>query len=262
MDELPKSGLAASLRRTRLIGRHTLGEAVHLRLTLLLGLAGAGMLGGARWLGEFSFGSAELMFIADFGLGVLGLSGTILAVLATTHLFFSDIESGSACWILTRPVRRWEYIAGKLVALAGLLAVFIAALGLLLAGLLAWRGSQLGAAPVAGRLFLCACGVQWLKATLVAAMTLLVCSYARSALFASGAGLLLAVIAHLRPIADEAGLAWLRFWPNLGLFDAEQLLAAGQIPPVAWLLSLGTYWAGFVFLFGAAAAYVFKHREF
>jgi hypothetical protein len=255
-------GPAASLRRIRLIGRHTLGEALQLRLTLLLGVTGAGLLGGALWLREFNFGDVELKFIADFGLGVVGFFGTLLAVLATAHLFFEDLASGAAGYVLTRPVRRGEYIAGKLAGVAGLLALFTAALGLLLGGLLAWRGAQLGAPPMAARMFFCACGVHWLKCTLVAAMTLLVCSYAGSALFGSCAGLLLALVAHLRAIATEGGgLGWLRVWPNLALFDSESWLAAGQSPSGAWLFGLVAYWAAYLILFGALTSYVFKHRE-
>ena len=261
MNEPRHDGAPAAMRRIRLIARHTLGEALYLRLALLLGLTGAGLIGVALWLREFNFGGAELAFIGDFGLGVLGLFGTLVAVLAAAQLFFRDIEGGAACCVLTRPVRRWEYLAGKFAGVAGLLALFTAALGLLLASLLVWRGAQLGTAPLTVRLLLCACATQWLKSTLAAAMTLLVCSYAGSALFASCAGFLLTLVAHLRPLADEGGLDWLRVWPNLALFDTGSLLAVGQSPSGAWLLSLAAYWAGYVLLFGVVTSLVFKRRE-
>ncbi|AOS45510.1 hypothetical protein Verru16b_02591 [Lacunisphaera limnophila] len=102
----------------------------------------------------------------------------------------------------------------------------------------------------------------WLKISLVAAMTLLVCSYAGSALFASVAGLMLAVAAHLRPFtAAEGWLAWLRVWPNLGLFDPAPLLA-GTGFGLPGLLALAGYWLAYLMLFGGLAAYVFSHREF
>jgi hypothetical protein len=239
-----------------------LGEALHHRLTHLLGLTGAGLIAGAFWLRGFNFGGAELKFIANFGLGALGLVGTLLAVLASTHLFYGEVTGSAAYCVLTRPVRRGEYIGGKFAGVAGLLALCTAALGLLLAGLLAGRGAQLGAEPFALRLFLCACGILWLKSTLVAAMTMMVCSHAGSALFASCAGFLLAIVAHLRPLADDAnGPGWLRICPNLGLFDAEALLAKGQPPSATWLLGLAAYWLGYAFIFGCVAAHAFKHRE-
>ncbi|MSU46896.1 MAG: hypothetical protein EXS42_07210 [Lacunisphaera sp.] len=112
-------------------------------------------------------------------------------------------------------MRRWEYVSGQFAGVAAVLALFTAALGLLLAGLLLGRGAQLGVEPLGLPVFLCACALQWLKITLVAAMTLLICSYAGTALFASCAGLLAAMVAHLRPFASEDGaLVFVRVWPN------------------------------------------------
>ena len=261
MDDPRHDGAAASLRRLRLIARHTLGEAVHLRLTLLLGLAGAGLVGAALGLRDFNFGGAELKFLGDFGLGVLGFFGMLLAALTMAQLFFRDLEGRAACFALARPVRRWEYVAGKFSGVAGVLAIFTATLGLLLAGLLAGRAAQLGLPSPDLRLLLGACGVLWLKSTLVAAMTLLVCSYAGSALFASGVGLMLTLVAHLRPLAHDGGMGWLRVWPNLALFDGESLLNAGQPVSAAWLLGLTGYGAAYVLLFGTVAALAFRHRE-
>lgn len=260
MTDPRHNGAGASLRRIRLIARHTLGEALHLRLTLLLVLVGAALVGGARWLREFNFGSAELKFIADFGLGATSFLGMLLAALATAHLFFREIENRAAYCVLTRPVRRWEYVFGKLAGVAGLLAVFTASLSGVLGTVIALREAQLQASFVPLPVFLQACALVWLKLTLVAAMTLLVCSYAGSALFASCAGLLLTLVAHLRPFVFDGGLGWLRVWPNLALFDPEALLAATPIG--TWLPWLVCYWAAYVFLFAVIASVVFKHREF
>jgi ABC-type transport system involved in multi-copper enzyme maturation permease subunit len=263
MFELKFTGLLASFRRVRLIARHTLGEALRLRLTLLLGLIGAALVIGALGLREFNFGADELKFIGDFGLGALGGFGTLLAALATAQLFFSEIQGRAAYCLLTRPVRRWEYIWGKFAGICALLALFTAFLGALIAGLLFWRGIQLGVTAVPLMVFLCACAIQWLKLTLVAGMTLLVCSYSGSALFASCAGLILAVISHVRPfVSGGSRMGWLRVWPNLALFDAETVLAAMQPPTVAMLFGVIGYWAIYVSVFGAIASHVFKRREF
>ena len=262
MNDLRHNGAIASLRRIRLIARHTLGEALHQRLTLLLILTGAALVLGALGLREFNFGGAEQKFIGDFGLGVIGLFGTLLAALATAHLFFAEIENRAAHCVLTRPVRRWEYLAGKITGVVALLTLFVMAVSLVLAVVLAVRGSQLGASFVPLPVFLQACALQWLKITLVAAMTLLVCGYAESALFASCVGLMLALVAHLRGFAGSGGWAWLRVWPDFGLFDAEALLATGHSAPAMWLLTLVGYWAAYLLLLGGLASYVFKRREF
>jgi ABC-type transport system involved in multi-copper enzyme maturation permease subunit len=203
-------GPAASLRRIRLLARHTVGEARHQRLVLLLGLTGAALVPGVRWLGDFNFGAAELKFIGDFGLGVVGFLGTLLAVLATAHLFFAEITSGAAQFVLTRPVRRWEYVAGNFAGIVAVLTLFVLGMAVILAGLIAVRGAQLGAAAGPLPVFLQACALQWMKIILVAAMTLFICTYAGSVLFAGGAGLLLVLAAHLRDFVGDGGRAWLR----------------------------------------------------
>lgn len=256
------SPAAGSLRRVLLVGWQTLAEALRLRLTVLLALTGAGLVLMALWLRDFNFGATELKFIADFGLGVIGLLGTLLAALGTAHLHFRDVEGGLAAVVLTRRLRRGEYLAGKLIGVAALLALFTAALALVLAGLLTMRAGQLGVVAVPLPLVLQACALVWLKLTLVAGMTLFVCSYAGSALFATSAGLMLAVVAHLRPFTQAEGwLSWLRLWPNLGLFDAEPLLAGARLDIVG-LCGLAGYWAVFMFVFVGLATYVFRRREF
>lgn len=258
----PASRLRAALSRVARIATQTLTEALRLRLAGLLVVTGGLLLLLALWLRTFNFGAAELKFIGEFGAGTIGLLGTVLAATATAHLYFRDVDGGLAAVVLTRIVGRGEYLAGKLAGVAALLALFVAALGALLGAVLLARGAQLGAGGGSAILFLQAAALAWLKLTLVAAMTLLVCSYASSELFAAGAGLLLAFVAHLRPFtAADGWLAWLRLWPNLGLFDAGALLG-GSAPGAGALAGLVLYWGGFLVLFLALTAHVFRRREF
>jgi ABC-type transport system involved in multi-copper enzyme maturation permease subunit len=257
-----RDGVGAAMRRLWLVARHTLTEALRLRLAVLFTLAGGALVVMTLWLREFNFGAAELKFIADFGLGAIGLLGMLLAALATAQLHFDELENGFAACVLAKAVRRGEYLGGRLAGIVALLALFVALLGLVLAVLVGVREAQLDAKLVPLSVFVQACALVWLKVTLVAAMTLLVCSYAGSALFAGWAGLMLAAIAHLRAFADGTGwLGWLRCWPDLTLFDVDPLLASGRGLTWTALASLGGYWLAFMFLFTGLAAYVFKQRE-
>lgn len=252
----------ASCRRLRLVAGQTLSEALRLRLAVLFAALGIALVLMALGLREFNFGAAELKFIADFGLGAIGLLGTLLAVLAMAQLVFPDLENGFAACVLAKAVHRWEYLGGRFAGVAALLALFVAGLTLVLGALIGVREAQLGAAFVPLPVLLQASALVWLKTTLVAAMTLFVCSYAGSALFASCAGLLLAAIGHLRSFSDNAGwLGWLRVWPDLGLFDVDPLLSGGHGLTWDTLLSLGGYWLVFTVLLTGLSAYVFNHRE-
>ena len=253
----------ASLRRIHVVTRYTLGEVLHLRLLYLLLLVDGGLLFVAWQVREFNFGAAAAKFLSDFGLGAIGLSGMLLAALLTGQLFFNSIADGTVCFQLTRAVRRWEFVWGRFLGIAAALALFSAVsallLGCLLTGQRGWSGGLIGTVPV----FCYAVAVLWLKMTLVAAMTLLVCSYASSALFASGAGLLLAMLGHLRPLAEEmVGAHWFRVWPNFALFDVEVIMTVGQLPSGVTMLAMLVYWSGYVVILGQLAVFVFKRREF
>lgn len=248
--------MTAALQRIRWVAGQTAGTATRMRLPLLLLALAALLVVGSLALRDLNFGAAELKFIADFGWAAIGLAGTVLAVLAPAQLFFNDVAGGAVAFVLTRPVRRGEYLAGLLGGVAALLAIFTVALGALLAGLLVWRAGQLGVAPAGWPDLLAGCALQWMKSVVVAAMTLFVCSYAGSALFASGAGLLLAVIGHLRPLANGGLLEWLRVWPNLALFTPETPLS-----PAA-LAALVAYWGMCVAAFMLLSAYALRRREF
>ncbi|HWA29191.1 MAG TPA: ABC transporter permease subunit [Lacunisphaera sp.] len=252
----------ASVRRMRLVAGQALGEALHLKLGWLLVAVGAALVLMARWLRDFNFGAMELKFLADFGLGAIGLLGTLLAALVTAQLFFNDLERGMPACVLTRPIRRWEYMGGKLAGVMAALALYVGALMFVLAVVIAVRERELGATYLSLRVILQMGALAWLKFTLVAAMTLLVCSYAGSALFASSAGLLLAIAGHLRSFTEASGqFALLRAWPNLAKFDAEPWLAGAGVGGGALLALIG-YWALFLGLLAGLAAYVFEHREF
>lgn len=256
------AGVVAAGRRVRLVAVHTLSEALRLRLAGLFAILGVALVLMARGLQAFNFGATEVRFIADFGLGAMGLLGMVLAALATAELVFADLESGFAACVLAKAVRRWEYLGGRLVGVMALLALFVAGLAAVLGILIRMRESPGAEAFISLPVFLQACSLVWLQTTLVAAMTLLVCSYAGSALFASFAGLLLASIAHLRAFAGNApGLGWLRIWPDFGVFDVDRLVSSGRGLSWPHLLSLGAYWLLFAVLLTALAAYVFEHRE-
>lgn len=249
----------AALGRVRLVAAQTLAEALRLRLTVLLACVGATLVLLPTALRSFNLGTAEVRFIADFGLAAIGLAGTVLATFGLAHLCFGDLDGGLAALVLTRRLGRGEYLAGKLAGVTALLAWFTAALALVLAAVLTWRGAQPGADVEWPAALLQACALTWLKLTLSAAMTLLVCSYAGSAFFAGSAGLLLTVAAHLRVFAPTDGwLAWMRVWPDFGLFERGPGLAGRAAPGLA---GLGAYWLFFMILFAGLAAYVFRRRE-
>lgn len=188
--------MSQALTRILLVARHTAGEAArqrYLPVTALLATAVAGL---SLILRALNFGDSELKFIADIGFGALFLFGSTLAVVLTTHLFFAEIDNRTALTVLAKPLRRWEFLTGKLLGVWSLLALLALGVLAVTGAILASRHAEMAAqAAQDGRPlpvfefggYLLFSLLQTLRLGLVAACTLFVCSYSRTALFAYGA---------------------------------------------------------------------------
>lgn len=272
-----------SFRRLWFIACNTLREAVRQKVfTFLLLLALVVML-GVHSFRDLHFGSPELKFIADLGLGVMAGFGAVLAVVATTQLFFSEIERRTVQTLLAKPVWRAEFVLGKFVGAAVLIGVFCGLLTVLLAGVLWARESALmqewPEAFAGGRLIkyghLAVVGLlQGSKLLVLAALTLLVASYAQTQLFTMVTGFLVFVMGHLQHLAQAAGeragasaMAVISGWvaralPNFQLFNLGEIL--GGNGSLAWshVLRVMLYGLGYAAAACALAVFCFRRREF
>lgn len=251
--------MRVTIRQIRCLARATVVEAIRLRAGVVLAGAGIVLVALVFRLRELNFGAPELRFLLDTAFGVIGLGGTLFAVLATTHLVCSDIERGSIQFILVRPVPRFVYLAGRLAGILAVLALYCAVLTAFAAALGSWRAAELRLVfpwmevARAGSLL-------WMKAAVAAALALVVCTYARSALFANAIALLAVFAGHLRPLAVAGGGSWpaeglaalLRLCPDFQLFEPTRGAAAGL---------LAGYGAGYLLMFLAVSAIVFRSRE-
>lgn len=251
---------AAAVRCVWLIARATLAEAGRLRALWLAGSAAVLLLAAGVGLRELHFGGAEIRFLLNLGFAAIGFGGTVVAVVGTAQLFFSDLESGLAGFVLSRPVPRTAWLCGKLGGVLVLLAALTAGLTAVLGHLVGWRARELGL-EIPWVELACGAGWLWLRAAIAAAATLFVCTYARSALFASGAGLLFVLVGHLRPVAELArrdltveGLlaAVVRLWPDLQRFEP-----VGVDGPAA----TAAYGCGYLVLLVSGAALAFRGRD-
>lgn len=273
-----------SVGRIRWIASNTFTEAIRQKFFAFLILLGAGLAASGTALRAFNFGQSELKFIADIGFGAVFFFGSILAVVMTVQLFFSEMDNRTALTLLAKPVRRWEFVFGKFMGIWLLLGVFVALLGGVLALMLAARAGELSTAAQAGgelppHLSLGGLGVfcllQWVRLGVVAALSLLVCSLAQTFLYAvvvSTLGVLIcqlqatAIVAFTKP--EQAG--WVRalagglgrIIPDLQLFDLGVPLVlsetgAGALP----VLSALGYGLLYVPVLLLLAVYLFSDRE-
>jgi ABC-type transport system involved in multi-copper enzyme maturation permease subunit len=277
IDPLPCVG------RVWVVARNTAREALRQRLFQFIGLLGILLICGIQGLRGLNFGTSELKFIADFGFGAIAFFGSMLAIVATSQLFFSEIEHRTVLTLLARPIHRAEFVVGKFLGSLALSACFCALLTGLLMAVLWFRETALmrttadafdHGRAVDYAAVLAAGFAQWLKLAILTALTSLVASYARTQLFTTAAGFAILAVCHLQFMvqasAHSAAPVYLRsavtalsvLFPNFQLFDFSESIAAGD--GIAWFAigRLTIFTAGYAIFTCSLAGIAFRRREF
>src|SRR5207245_5048290 len=111
-----------SMNRIAYIASNTFREAVRDRVLYNL-LAFALLLSGAAiFVGQISI-DIERLVVVNLGLTAVSLFGVVIAIFIGIGLVSKEIEKRTLYTVLSRPVRRWEFIVGKFFGLAGTLVV-------------------------------------------------------------------------------------------------------------------------------------------
>lgn len=282
--------------RIRALAGNTFLEAVRQKLFHTLLILAIALIGSANFFRQFDFGSSELKFISDFGLGAILFFGSILAIVVTAQLFFSEVENRTALTILAKPLQRWEFIVGKFLGIMGVLLVFMVLMVILLGAMLYWRESALmanhpdafadGRLVHYGGLWLYG-GLELIKLGILAALTLLVASFSNTNLYTVIVSFFLLLICQLQYIArdywtsiEQPLVRWLVYvisliCPNFQMFNVgEQLIfgvgrtaqeaaasSAASALGAGGALLLGFYGLLYIFLFLGLAVFAFRNRE-
>jgi len=129
--------------RIRWIAANTFREAVRDRVLYNLIAFAVLMSGAAILVGQISI-DIERLVVVNLGLTAVSLFGVIIAIFVGIGLVSKEIEKRTLYTVLSRPVRRWEFIVGKFFGLAGTLAVntFFMAIGVFAAVLYVSRHFQ------------------------------------------------------------------------------------------------------------------------
>jgi ABC-type transport system involved in multi-copper enzyme maturation permease subunit len=118
------------MSRVAYIAANTFREAVRDRVLYNL-IAFALLLSGAAILvGQISI-DIERLVVVNLGLTAVSLFGVVIAIFIGIGLVSKEMEKRTLYTVLSRPVRRWEFIVGKFLGLTGTLFVntFFMAIG-------------------------------------------------------------------------------------------------------------------------------------
>jgi ABC-type transport system involved in multi-copper enzyme maturation permease subunit len=102
--------------RLSAITLNTFREAVRDRVLYNLVLFVLLLVASAPVISQISIGMEKLMLV-NLGLSSISLFGVIIAIFVGIGLVSKEIEKKTLYTILARPVRRWEFIAGKYLGL-------------------------------------------------------------------------------------------------------------------------------------------------
>jgi ABC-type transport system involved in multi-copper enzyme maturation permease subunit len=116
--------------RIAYIASNTFREAVRDRVLYNLIAFAVLISAAAIFIGQISI-EIERLVVINLGLTAVSLFGVVIAIFVGIGLVSKEIEKRTLYTVLSRPVRRWEFIVGKFFGLAGTLVVntFFMALG-------------------------------------------------------------------------------------------------------------------------------------
>jgi ABC-2 type transport system permease protein len=284
-----------ALLRVLAIGRNTFTGLVRQKVFYFLLIFALVVIGNSSFLAKFSF-QEEFQMLKDTALGAMAVFLSLLAILTTANLIPKDLEDRTIFTILSKPVPRREYLLGKLLGVAYLLALSTLVMGILFAAVLFLREQaalvetratfsgtpqELAQALDAVRKgafsggMIEAMTLLFVKAVLLASLTLLISTFATSGIFAIIVATSAYFIGHLQSSAREYWMAgigvhwWTRIFsafvalmfPDLQAFNLSDDIVAGTLPSAAlfWqTLALGGIYTSVYYL---VACLLFQNRE-
>ncbi len=162
------------------IALNTFKEAVRDRVLYLLLFFAAVSIIFSRVLALLTVGD-RVKIIKDVGLASISLFGVLMAILIGTGLVYKEIEKRTIFTLISKPIRRHEFLLGKFFGLVVTLAVMVAAMSLIFLAIVFFHTWT-----VEARLFLAVVYI-FLELVLVTAVAILFSSFSTpilSSLFA------------------------------------------------------------------------------
>ncbi|HLW84442.1 MAG TPA: ABC transporter permease [Candidatus Sulfotelmatobacter sp.] len=232
------------------IASNTFREAVRDRVLYNLIAFAVLLSGSAILVGQISI-DIERLVVINLGLTAVSLFGVVIAIFIGIGLVSKEIEKRTLYTVLSRPVRRWEFIVGKYFGLAGTLVVntFFMAIGVF--GALLYVAHKLTSSDA---MIFVALYFIVLEFLIICALALLFSSFSSPLLSAVFAFSLFVIGSFAEDLRGFAGMAhgptrWLATGaayavPNFSAFNVINLVAHGH-PPSGQLILQNTLYALF-----------------
>jgi ABC-type transport system involved in multi-copper enzyme maturation permease subunit len=248
------------------IARNTFKEAVRDRVLYLLLFFAATAILCSRVLALLTVGD-RMKIIKDVGLASISLFGALMAVLIGTGLVYKEIEKRTIFTLLSKPIRRHEFLLGKYFGLVLTLAVMLAGMGLIFLALILLETGTVELKLFAAIYFI------FIELMLLTAVALLFSCFS-TPILSSLFSLAFYLIGHfswsletlIKKVHPGLGKTLLRvlavILPDLETFNIKTEVVHGLPLPASLLLTATAYglvYAAFVLML---AVLVFRRRDF
>jgi ABC-type transport system involved in multi-copper enzyme maturation permease subunit len=237
------------------------------------------LIGASFLLGQLTAGQ-DVKIIKDLGLAATSLFGLFIAVFIGVGLVWKEVERRSIYSLLSKPIRRSEFILGKYLGLLFTLLVNIslmtAALYVVLASMAWIAPANIRAAweaPAADPRLLEAVLLIFFELALVTAVALFFSTFSSPMLSAALTfGLYIvghfnADLKHFENVVNSRAAAYLArglyyLLPNLAPFDIKALIVHGQPVAAGYVLLTVAYGVVYAAVLLVGAMWVFSRRDF
>jgi hypothetical protein len=285
-----------SVARVSAITTNTLTELARLKVFYVLLIFALLLIGSSVFMARFSF-QQEFQILKDVALGAMSIFTSLLAIVATARLIPQDVEDRTVYTILAKPVPRFEYLLGKLAGVFLLLAISTLVMAAMFLVVLYAREQavlhetarqmtnvppeQLGDALRSVRSsgfnidIFPGIGLIYIKACLLAALTLFVSTFATTSIFTTVVMVFVYFIGHLQTTAREYWLqqnsgGWIAqtflafvalLFPDLQAFNLVDDIVVGAAIPLALFLRIFGLGVFYVIFYTLLATVVFSGKE-
>ena len=256
------------MQRVGAIALNTFREAVRDRVLYNLIVFALLLMGTAILFGQISIGVQKLILV-NLGLTAMTFFGLAIAIFIGIGLVYKEMDKRTLYALLSKPVRRYEFILGKFcgLALTLLVNILLMSVGFFLALYYVKRGFDAADLPLFSAIYFIF--LQLLLATALALLFSCFSSPVLSAAFTLGLFITGSFAADLRELSEALEAPWLEGLmqavyyavPNFSNFNVITSVAHGH-PVPASLLWWNTAYAGvYIALVLLASTLIFQNRN-
>ena len=267
------------MNATAVIALNVFRESVRDKVFYNLVLFAILLIGASYLIGQLTAGQ-DVKIIKDLGLSATAVFGLFISVFIGIGLVSKEVERKSVYSLLSKPIHRYQMVAGKYAGLALTLAVNVAIMTTALYGVLGYMAwgvapevQKAWDAPALDPAMLQALALILVELMVVTAVALFFSTFSTpmlSAAFTFGlyvAGHFSTDLRNFEQVVDSPvavrvarGLYWVL--PNLAQFDVKSMVVHGQAVPVGYLLLAAAYAALYISALLVASMVIFSRRDF